>query len=234
MGGLPVLSADSSEVDYIKAAKAQDAVHIPISLSEALVSYGADSKEYRDAVKAALAPLSQVEGFSNIVVIDDHSSDTSHLQRRRQTPMTSHPASPQSVDENSESASSPRILADDEKSKPYTPFSRCYSSKDDCESGTNKCSSHGSCVSKFVKGRPDSKCWVCECEPSKKDDGRVENWAGLACQKKDVSVPFNIFLGLGIILTSLISAAIYLMFSVGGEELPAVLSAGVGGKTHTS
>lgn len=75
------------------------------------------------------------------------------------------------------------------------------------------------------------KCFVCACEPSVGEKGEgPTHWAGLACQKRDVSVPFNIFLGLGIILFVLMFSAVGLLYSMGSEELPAVLGAGVGQK----
>lgn len=62
---------------------------------------------------------------------------------------------------------------------------------------------------------------------------KTTSWAGAACQKKDVSVPFNIFLVFGIVITFVLAAAVNLMYGVGAEELPSVLSAGVVPAKHT-
>lgn len=62
---------------------------------------------------------------------------------------------------------------------------------------------------------------------------KTTSWAGAACQKKDVSVPFNIFLVFGIVMTFLLVAAVNLMSGIGAEELPSVLSAGVVPAKHT-
>jgi hypothetical protein len=58
---------------------------------------------------------------------------------------------------------------------------------------------------------------------------QVTYWGGPACQKKDVSQPFWLFAGSGIVLAFLISASIGLLYSMGNEELPSVIGAGVSG-----
>lgn len=104
----------------------------------------------------------------------------------------------------------------------------CHSSKESCEASTADCSGRGSCV-KIAKAGP-SACWSCKCTPtrSKTPNGKKSTiWAGAACQKKDVSVPFNIFLGFGIVVVFVVIAAVNLMYSIGEEPLPSVLGAGV-------
>lgn len=53
-------------------------------------------------------------------------------------------------------------------------------------------------------------------------------WAGPACQKRDISSPFFLIASVSIIGTLAISAAIGLLFKVGQDELPGVIGAGVG------
>jgi len=57
----------------------------------------------------------------------------------------------------------------------------------------------------------------------------VTYWGGPACQKKDISVQFWLFVGSGIILAFLVSAGIGMLYSMGSEELPSVIGAGVSG-----
>ena len=54
-------------------------------------------------------------------------------------------------------------------------------------------------------------------------------WGGAACQKKDVSAPFFLLAGLTIALVGVVSWGIGLLMSVGQEELPSVIGAGVAG-----
>lgn len=63
----------------------------------------------------------------------------------------------------------------------------------------------------------------------KNEDGSVKTvqWGGPACQKKDVSVPFWLLAGFSVLLVSAISWGVGLLYSVGSEELPSVIGAGV-------
>lgn len=94
-----------------------------------------------------------------------------------------------------------------------------FSSKETCETTTDSCSGHGSCV-KLASGQ-----YACACESTyDSDKKKTTRWGGNACQKKDVSVETQMFLwsGLGIVFT--IFAGIKLLFSVGSEPLPGILN----------
>lgn len=54
-------------------------------------------------------------------------------------------------------------------------------------------------------------------------------WAGPACSKKDVSMPFWLLAGISIALVATVSWGVGLLFSIGQEELPSVIGAGVAG-----
>ena len=106
----------------------------------------------------------------------------------------------------------------------------CFTSKSACENATNSCSGHGSCSASLV----NKKCFQCKCQSTvvrTNPDGSVQRWSwgGLACEKKDISVPFWLFATFGVAMTSLIAGGIGLLYGMGSEELPSVLSAGVGG-----
>ena len=54
-------------------------------------------------------------------------------------------------------------------------------------------------------------------------------WGGGACEKKDVSVPFLLFAGFGTAMFAVVAGAIGMLYSMGSQDLPSVLAAGVGG-----
>ncbi|KAK2759059.1 hypothetical protein FQN54_003158 [Arachnomyces sp. PD_36] len=121
---------------------------------------------------------------------------------------------------------------------PSTLLPICHTSESSCQSATNNCSGHGTCYRKYGSqdnGDDDSgDCYACRCERTivrKNDDGTVKTvqWGGSACQKKDVSIPFWLLAGFTVLLVAVVSWAIGLMYSVGGEELPSVIGAGVSG-----
>jgi hypothetical protein len=113
----------------------------------------------------------------------------------------------------------------------------CFTSQSECEEATHSCSGHGSCgVSR--KGRDGRKdCYSCACKPEVKHVGehgmesliKTTYWGGPACQKKDVSVPFWLFVGTGVMLAFLMGSGISMLYSMGSEELPSVIGAGVSG-----
>lgn len=65
----------------------------------------------------------------------------------------------------------------------------------------------------------------------RKNDGTVQKtqWGGPACQKQDISSPFFLIAGVSIFAVALIASAIGLLFSMGQQELPGIISAGVAG-----
>ncbi|KAI9834788.1 MAG: hypothetical protein M1819_002874 [Sarea resinae] len=105
----------------------------------------------------------------------------------------------------------------------------CHTSLHACETSTNNCSSHGSCA--LSPSRRD--CYTCLCTPSIRtnDDGTTKTtvWVGPACQRKDVSMPFLLLAGLSVALVGAVTWGVSLLMTMGAEELPSVLSAGVGG-----
>ncbi|EMD94266.1 hypothetical protein COCC4DRAFT_79511 [Bipolaris maydis ATCC 48331] len=121
----------------------------------------------------------------------------------------------------------------------------CFKSLDACQSQTHNCSSHGECTL-LHKGRGSGSnqetvdCYGCACKATVEHVGedkgmeskkKVTYWGGPACQKKDISVQFWLFVGSGVILAFLVSAGIGMLYSMGAEELPSVIGAGVSGPT---
>lgn len=114
---------------------------------------------------------------------------------------------------------------------PRHPIQTCFSSQLACESGTNNCTGHGACSLKFSTktGETTHSCYGCVCIPKVTTDGRTTYYGGGACQKKDIVVPFWLLTGTTIFFISLISFVIGLLYSMGNEELPSVIGAGVSG-----
>lgn len=109
-------------------------------------------------------------------------------------------------------------------------FDGCYGSLADCETSTSKCFGHGKCTRSPLKHENDRSftCFKCSCSPTVKTangGNSTINWAGDMCQKKDVSVTFHILLFLTIALIIGVGAGVSLLYSIGGEELPGVLTA---------
>lgn len=149
---------------------------------------------------------------------------------------------------SSQPSSSPNVPADLEdfptilqtnKTSPVLGILRvCFDTQAMCERTTHNCSSHGKCKL-LHQGRKglSTDCYGCACEPDVKivEGGGMEGqrkvtyWGGPACQKKDISVPFFLFASIGILLAFLVSASIGMMFTMGNEELPSVIGAGVSG-----
>ncbi|KAF2132917.1 hypothetical protein P153DRAFT_364176 [Dothidotthia symphoricarpi CBS 119687] len=119
----------------------------------------------------------------------------------------------------------------------------CFNTLSICQQRTQNCSSHGECKL-LHKGRGSGKdaqstdCYGCACvatttylSEDKGKDGpkKVTYWGGPACQKKDISVQFWLFVATGTVLAFLISSGIGMLYSMGAEELPSVIGAGVSG-----
>ncbi|QIW96146.1 hypothetical protein AMS68_001664 [Peltaster fructicola] len=111
----------------------------------------------------------------------------------------------------------------------------CYSSKRACVSRTRDCTGHGSCVLKYTdqskkQNTTTAECWGCACGTTTSNK-LTTHWAGPACQKKDISVEFWLIALFTIGLLSLVGFAVGTIWSMGEEQLPSVIGAGVSGPT---
>ena len=134
------------------------------------------------------------------------------------------PSSPQLS--TTQSNSSPPKLA------PGTFLPTCFSSESSCTNATNSCSGHGSCSAKHAG------CYACQCLRTvvrTNDDGTTKTvqWGGTACEKKDISTEFWLFASFAIAMTALVAGTVALLYSMGSEELPSVIGAGVAGPRTT-
>jgi Domain of unknown function (DUF3844) len=111
----------------------------------------------------------------------------------------------------------------------------CSTSKEGCASATNNCTGRGTCLLKYqiVSDSDGHKkdCWACSCSATyrtnKDGSKKGTEWAGTACERKDVSVPFLLFAFFGVAMVSMITWSIGLLYSIGTEPLPGVIAAGV-------
>ncbi|PWN53675.1 hypothetical protein IE53DRAFT_383804 [Violaceomyces palustris] len=102
----------------------------------------------------------------------------------------------------------------------------CFTSEKDLLDATSGCSGHGKGIQTSKGGR---KCWKCSCtktylDQTKKGGKRVQNWAGLACEKKDVSSPFVLFATTVLVLVSVAVGSVLYLFYEGTNELPGTLA----------
>lgn len=111
----------------------------------------------------------------------------------------------------------------------------CFRSQEECEKTTRKCTGHGKCR-KLYHDRDAAKggdCFSCQCSATKEDRGegkfKTTVWGGPACQKQDVSVAFWLIALFTVGLIFVVSFAVGSVLTMGGEELPSVIGAGVSG-----
>jgi Domain of unknown function (DUF3844) len=108
---------------------------------------------------------------------------------------------------------------------PSTLLPVCHSTNTSCTSATNGCSGHGSCYAK------STDCYACKCQKTtvRTADGsiRTVQWGGPACQKEDISTQFFLLGTITVLVILAVAGGISMLFSVGQEELPSVISAGV-------
>ncbi|KAF8837699.1 hypothetical protein BDN67DRAFT_1004797 [Paxillus ammoniavirescens] len=110
--------------------------------------------------------------------------------------------------------------------RPMTQLSSCLTSELACTNATNGCSGHGACASTTRVGQ---ECFVCACTTTISASGKLQNWAGEMCERKDVSGPFVLITGTVITLILLMGGSVSLLYSIGGHETPSILTGGVAG-----
>lgn len=171
------------------------------------------SEHLDDAVTAAefLATLSSV--FENheqtILLVPQQATSSSHSARKSNTKksITTKPTV-RAKTLNSRSSKEDYLS---------TLMPVCHSTNDTCTKSTNACSGHGVCYLKSA-GVKDSDCYACKCD---------SEWGGPACQKVDISTQFFLIGTVSVLAILAVGGGIGLLFSVGQEELPSVISAGV-------
>lgn len=110
----------------------------------------------------------------------------------------------------------------------------CHATNSSCAEATNNCSGHGTCYLKSgSESESSGNCYACRCQQTvvRKSDGTTQKiqWGGPSCEKKDISSSFWLIAGVSILLVLMVGSGIGMLFSMGQQELPSVISAGVGG-----
>ena len=147
---------------------------------------------------------------------------------------------PLSAAEHPESSDSPKSGPRPSHAQAVMPaafkntVSVCHANFNSCVAATNNCTGRGHCQKKYSSDNGEAArvdCFSCSCHKTTKvdEDGKIKTtfWGGPACTKKDVSMPFFLLAGFTISFLLVISFGIGLLYSVGAEELPSVIGAGV-------
>ncbi|KAI5286222.1 hypothetical protein KEM52_002097, partial [Ascosphaera acerosa] len=234
----PSLSDATAAALRCLASTSEKSVVLVASQSSLYSDRSSSSRPTRRQQKRAFE-LSE-QRLSDIFAPEQGDTDTDPDARGPAPPPSSQRGSPAKVQTAIDSAGGKPHL-------PSTLMPVCYASNDTCNERTRGCSGHGACYRKggsksSGKGKGKGKgkdsvveqsCFACRCEPTvleRYPDGRPKktvHWGGPACQKKDVSSPFFIFVALSALLALGVVGAVRLLFGMGQEELPSVLSAGV-------
>ncbi|KIK69336.1 hypothetical protein GYMLUDRAFT_35408 [Collybiopsis luxurians FD-317 M1] len=176
------------------------------SLVDLRKEFGSDSAEYERVVELTRAFLRKAleSGDELQLAILTYSSGPSFTKRQTpsQAPLPSH-APPQ---------------------QPIGSISTCFTSADACTNATSSCSGRGQCVEASKSGRT---CFVCTCSATKTGEGnkvKTEHWVGESCERKDVSGPFVLFVGVGLVMLILAYGSVSLLYGVGEQMLPPTLT----------
>jgi hypothetical protein len=111
----------------------------------------------------------------------------------------------------------------------------CFASLSACQSMTRNCTGHGSCVLSHTDkdaGDLGGKCYSCACKDDVRENAegiKTTRWGGPACQKKDIVMPFWLISSFSIFMMFTVSWGIGLLYTMGSQELPSVIGAGVSG-----
>lgn len=172
-----------------------------------------------------------------------------HLRRQTtEEPLEAPPSSPQGT-----TSSPPKgplgyhLSASNSSNSSYHPLPHgilpvCHPTLESAIQATNNCSSHGDVYLKSSQAAGEDKsgggnlkisCWACKCRKTvitdSKGGTKTVAWGGPACQKKDVAFQFWLLAGMTVGLVAVVSWGIGLLVSIGQEDLPSVIGAGVAG-----
>ncbi|KAG2148731.1 uncharacterized protein EDB93DRAFT_1084948 [Suillus bovinus] len=177
-------------------------------LSQLAATYGRSSDQYQLAARTVRAVLeSSISDAKTRVAVLSYSPSLALDKRQPQPPQQS-----------------PLPALRPSTGPPIRYLASCLTSSEACSNATNACSNHGQCVSTLIAGQ---ECFVCACSNTKSNSGKTESWAGDMCQRKDISSTFVLIAGTVITLILLMGGSVSLLYSIGGENLPSILTGGV-------
>jgi len=177
-------------------------------LSQLAATYGRSSDQYQLAARTVRAVLeaSTADAKTRVAIL---SYTPSPIMGKRQ---------PQSPQQSPFPAVRPPV------GPPIRRLASCLTSAEACSDATNSCSGHGQCVSTLIA---EQECFVCACSDTKSNSGKTQSWAGDMCQRKDISSTFVLIAGTVITLILLMGGSVSLLYSIGYDELPSILTGGV-------
>jgi hypothetical protein len=75
-------------------------------------------------------------------------------------------------------------------------------------------------------------CTIPEVRKDKHGNKKTTTFGGAACHKKDIVMPFWLLGSTTVFLVLIVAWGIGLLYTMGSEELPSVIGAGVSGPTR--
>ncbi|KAI0877743.1 hypothetical protein GGS24DRAFT_445698 [Hypoxylon argillaceum] len=208
-----------------------------------------DVKKDSNIVKQLSLNLAALKSYANkglmettIVILDSSSPSPDDELRRRQLNFQQKDGSASSATSETTFVSSTHKSASgagaakafDALAGRPTVVPHCFASQNACETATSSCSGHGTCVDRWAADATDASCFACRCGKTVEQDPddklhrkHLYGWGGAACQKRDVSTPFWLFVGVTLALVGTVAFAVGLLFTVGEQKLPGVIGAGV-------
>jgi len=213
-------------------------VHVKSSriLSEKYGKSSQEAKEERVMIGNFIRALRLVkDGVVTVVVLPNNGPKSSSwgpkLQRRNaaEALLSTSP-------NTAESSPEPEIFHTTSTQAKTSPIPARYDSVSSCMKTTGNCTGHGECLRLFAEkdGDRTNEVFGCVCnKPSVREnkDGskKTTYYGGSACQKVDVSGPFWLLAGTTVFLITILSFGLGVLYSMGNEELPSVIGAGVTG-----
>ncbi|KAG1715761.1 hypothetical protein ID866_1385 [Astraeus odoratus] len=77
--------------------------------------------------------------------------------------------------------------------------------------------------------REGEECFACACETTTNESGQTQTWVGQMCERKDISGPFVLLTGTVVTLLLLMGGSVSLLYTIGSQELPSILTGGIAG-----
>ncbi|KAF9112905.1 hypothetical protein BGX27_002612 [Mortierella sp. AM989] len=106
------------------------------------------------------------------------------------------------------SSTSPKVHPMKKRALPSSSSASCFATEADCQTNTNGCNTHGTCVLSTA-----ANCYHCQCS-------KINNtqYGGKTCDKIDISIQFHLFFWLGLVLIFTVVMAVGLILQMGNDS----------------